>query len=103
MFCKNCGASVVGRFCSCCGRRVRSEIEDFRLAQQRKRREFLNDCRTSADSAWWGHLAEACWEASSMKYRKDPTFDGASYMEAYENLEEIRFHAWGLFCELRDF
>ena len=103
MFCKNCGAAVVGRFCSCCGRRARSEIEDFRLTEQRKRREFLNDCRKPSEPAWWGHLAEACWYAAAMKYKKDPTLDGVSLAEANENLEEIRFHAWGLFCELRDF
>lgn len=103
MFCNKCGASVVGKYCSCCGQRVRNEIEEFRLYEQRKRREFLNDCRKARDPAWWGHLAEACWYAAVTKYRKDPAFDGTPYSEAYENLEEIRFHAWGLFCELRDF
>lgn len=40
--CKNCGAVVVGKFCSCCGQRVTTILEDFRLAERRAAREFKN-------------------------------------------------------------
>lgn len=103
MFCSKCGASVVGKFCSCCGQRVRSEIEEFRLTEQRARRAFLSECSELNGPAWWRHLADACWLTASVKYRKDPRFEGVSYAQALDNLEEIKFAARGLFNELRDF
>ena len=104
MFCSKCGAVVAGKYCSCCGQRVRSEIEEFRLTEQRMRRAFLNECREkNGGAAWLQHLADACWLTASTKYRRDPRFDGVSYAVALDSLEEIRFTARGLFNELRDF
>ncbi len=37
MFCTECGAAVTGKFCSCCGARVRSDLEAFKLKQRRER------------------------------------------------------------------
>jgi len=42
IYCKNCGAVVVGKFCSCCGQRVRTTLEEFRFAEKRAEREFKN-------------------------------------------------------------
>ena len=39
MFCSKCGAAVNGKFCSCCGQRVRSGIEEYRLAERRMRKQ----------------------------------------------------------------
>ena len=102
MFCSKCGAVVAGKYCSCCGQRLRSELENYRLAEQRARRAFLNECKEGGRESWQGHLADACWYTAYMKYRKEPC-NGFSYDVALDSLEEIRFTARGLFNELRDF
>lgn len=74
MFCINCGAAVSGHYCSCCGRKVRSSITEFRLAERRKRKAFFNECRASFEMdekmpdnekqaivVSRSKLADACW------------------------------------------
>lgn len=41
-YCKKCGAVVVGKFCSCCGTRVRSDLRDFKLELSRRKHAFSN-------------------------------------------------------------
>lgn len=41
-YCKNCGAVVTGKFCSCCGAMVRSDLRDFRLELSKRKRSFSN-------------------------------------------------------------
>lgn len=38
--CKKCGAVVTGKYCSCCGKRVTTDFEDFRAAERRTWRNF---------------------------------------------------------------
>lgn len=40
--CKKCGAIVTGKYCSCCGKRVTSDLRDFRRAEARAKREFAS-------------------------------------------------------------
>lgn len=40
--CKKCGAIVTGKYCSCCGKCVTSDLRDFRLAEARARKAFVN-------------------------------------------------------------
>ena len=46
MFCKNCGAAVVGRYCSCCGTRVRSELEEYRAVEKKQLKSLLDNSIT---------------------------------------------------------
>lgn len=39
-YCKKCGAVVTGKYCSCCGKRATTDLEDFRNAQRRIWRAF---------------------------------------------------------------
>lgn len=39
-YCKKCGAVVVGKFCSCCGQKVKTDFEEFISAKNRQRRAF---------------------------------------------------------------
>ena len=39
-YCKKCGAVVVGKFCSCCGQKVKTAFEEFISAKNRQRRAF---------------------------------------------------------------
>ena len=67
MYCKSCGAAVIGRYCSCCGARVRTDVEDIRLRFNRMRRAFLSEKTTQSDMAS-RKIAEACWDAGCVKY-----------------------------------
>lgn len=96
MFCKKCGAAVVGKFCSCCGNRVRTNAEEYSLAANRAKREFIRDMTHDADDRylepWRGHLAEACWLASSTKINR--------YSYDIDKLPAIRLWAEYLFKNL---
>ena len=105
MFCTKCGASVVGKYCSCCGNRVRSSLEDLRLAEKRAKREFENACGNSEyprRQLELLHLANACWLASYQRYNKSARYMIGDIIppEAYDSLETVRIHAQKLFDQL---
>lgn len=108
MYCSKCGAAVVGKFCSCCGTRVRSQIEEYRLAEKRAVKAFEKACTHDENARLLGldrmHLASACWQAAHFRYRKDHLrSDGSVPAEAFEALDTIRVHAEWLFNQLLDF
>lgn len=109
MYCKNCGAVVYGRFCSCCGKRVLTELKEFRKAERKAKKKFCEICCKEGDEykLHLMHLADACWEV----YSTHPSFncvvwDGRRDGEyvvtpnAYENLRNIEQKAAALFEEL---
>lgn len=97
MYCRQCGAVVVGKFCSCCGKRIRSEAEEFQLAKNRAEREFVkamtHDIQGNFLECWRIHLARACWLASITSIRPDLSCD-------LEKLTAVRLRAEYLFNEL---
>lgn len=107
MFCKKCGAAVNGKFCSCCGQRVRSALEEYHLAEKRMEREFINKCSETgkARELHLMHLASACWMASSMKYDRSRILHIEDYVPAsvYDSLQTVRDHAEKLYLKLIDF
>lgn len=105
VFCSKCGASVVGKYCSCCGQRIRSSEEEFKLEERRMEREFKNlNSRNNyggLKDLYSSHLAQACWLAAAMKYRTEPSQTG--YQQAIKNLEYVRDKAQVLFDKLINF
>lgn len=102
MFCSKCGAVVNGKYCSCCGQRIRSEIEEFDVIERRLRREFRAANADKVLPRGSHYLAEACWLAAGMKYKKDPR-NGYSFIEAENSLCQMKHIAQGLFDKLKDF
>lgn len=110
MFCKNCGAVVVGKFCSCCGKRVYSDLQEFRQVERRAKKEFLRNA--AIDNLDRMHLADCCWTACEMKYmgkgricqcNPNTAFGGERYVlapNAYELLQTVKQHAQALFDRL---
>jgi len=62
MFCKNCGAVITGKYCSCCGSRVRSAGQDFFLAVRKRKREFVNTRYHKANDLATMRTAAFCWD-----------------------------------------
>lgn len=60
-FCKNCGAVVTGKFCSCCGTKVTTDLADYRKMMNRKRRSFVNQCFFADGGNRSLPLAQAAW------------------------------------------
>ena len=107
MNCRKCGAAVNGKFCSCCGQRVRSALEEYRLAEKRMERDFTNKCSETgkARELHLMHLASAWWKASSMKYDRSRILSIDDYVpkSVYDNLQTLRDHAEKLYKALIDF
>lgn len=109
MYCSKCGAAVIGKFCSCCGTRVRNRIEEFRLAEKRAEKAFKDACTYDSDRRLLGldrmHLAMACWQAASIKYGtyRRLAVDNNVPDAAFDELQIIRMHAEKLFDQLVSF
>lgn len=71
MFCKNCGAVVSGRFCSCCGTKIRNGHEEAQLAKNQAKRVFVRRSATDlrrripAFNRFAWEIAEAFLESAS--------------------------------------
>jgi len=102
MYCKNCGAAVVGKFCSCCGTRVRSDIEEYRRAERLAQKHFTRNAFSASGDVALERLAEACWHAANLRYahwKIGP--DGQIPFDAFEKLETVKERASALFDKLR--
>lgn len=114
MYCRNCGAAVVGKFCSCCGYKVRDEKAEFRLTQIRTfkayKKQFDNLIETpEGRNVSLAYLADACWLACEHKQVNDyikknegtyPYCVWELMPGAYERLEIVKEHATRLFERL---
>lgn len=99
MFCKNCGAAIVGRYCSCCGTRVRSELEEYRAAEKKAIREFVRQFYHPLDPNTplsFMHLATACWYACEISEPNKVTYEVNP--DSYVRLNTVKQRATEL-CE----
>lgn len=110
MYCSKCGAVVVGKYFSCCGNRIRSELEELRLAERRAEKAFIHDFTHNAEGSWLAsvnsHLVHACWLASFEKYSKGGTLykvGDSVPAEAFESLRTVRDHAERLYLAMLSF
>jgi hypothetical protein len=108
MYCSKCGAAVVGKYCSCCGARVRSAVEELRLAERRAKKLFVDDCykrNYPQRELELMHLGSACWQACEMRYGKGARYNIGDEVpaEAFKSLETVREHAEKLFEKLMGF
>lgn len=102
MYCKHCGAVAVGKYCSCCGRRLRDNVDEFNIARRKMAKEFGFQ---SGKELVYQHLASACWIACEIKYGKDLILVTESgpvlAANAYERLEIVKAHATALYERLK--
>lgn len=103
MYCTKCGAFVVGKYCSCCGQRVRSEMEEFRILERRRKKAFERSCEYSNGQIILhnARLADLCWITASLKYLKEP--NAARWVEAEGSLDKVESAARYLFEKLKNF
>lgn len=106
MFCNHCGAAAVGRYCSCCGRRLVNNVDAFNRTIGRERKDFCNKAYLLAGkSLHHMHLASSCWYACEIKYGKGlvSVINGESVLalDAYERLELVKTHATALYERLK--
>lgn len=109
MYCNNCGAVAVGKFCSCCGAKLRTEIEMFRLTAKRTHKEYMKQferfhlpCPNPVNVAI-DQIATACWYACEIKYGNGMEIGNANIgysvaPDAYMKLETVKDRATKL-CE----
>lgn len=108
MFCTKCGAAVTGKYCSCCGQKVRSQKDELELIEKRLKKEFCDSCTKTPNGGYvelapaYGFLALACWEASVGKYKKLPS-STVNFIEAVNSLDKAKYAARDLFQKLKDF
>ena len=108
MYCSNCGAAVVGKFCSCCGKRVRSSLEEYRRVEKSTFKAYMQQFEKHyRDGIHWDlsaeHLISACWYACAQKYGRNDVIrlDNGECVpspDAYEKLETVKRQATKL-CE----
>lgn len=98
MYCKHCGAVAVGKYCSCCGRRLRDNVDEFNIVRRKMAKEFSFQ---SGKELVYQHMATACWIACEIKYCKDPILfvcgERVLAPDAYERLEIVKAHATALY------
>ena len=106
MYCSKCGAVVAGKYCSCCGKRILSDVQQLNATARKMSKDFCEWAyRESGNMLSHKHLASACWVACEMKYAKGlALFMGDGYVVvpgAYERLETVRDHAIALYKRLK--
>lgn len=103
MYCKNCGAVVVGKFCSCCGTKIRRDVDQYILDRRRMQKEFADAPKEYGSS--YMHLATACWYVYECKLLKGDivVIGGERFLapDAYERLAAVKAHATALFNRLK--
>lgn len=105
MHCRRCGAVVTGKYCSCCGFRVRSDVDEYKALLRLAKKDYMRECRLYESPDRRGlavtHLAEACWMAADMRYGS-VTCTATFIMSQVDvnNIETVREHAMLLFRQL---
>ena len=105
MTCKRCGAALTGRYCSCCGSKVRTDLDEYKSLMRKVKAEYMKECAYYRTPDYRGlaigHLAEACWRAAEMRYGS--IYCGTEFVmtnEDLNNIEEVKEHATLLFRQL---
>lgn len=105
MHCKRCGAAVVGKYCSYCGTRVRTDWDEYKSILGRAKKEYRQECNYYRTGDRRGlainHLAEACWIAAELRYGTE--YHGGDFILTDEdliNIETVKEHAMVLFRQL---
>ena len=104
MYCNYCGAVVVGKYCSCCGKRLLSRMEHFRRTERKRCKDFADKAyRDSGKDVARQHLANACWVACTCKYGDYLDSKEESYLaiDAYEKLALVESHAVALYERIK--
>ena len=101
MFCSNCGAAVVGKFCSDCGERALNEREVFMNRYKKTMKDYVNSFHIPSlgrKGHQYKQIATACWYACEIKYAPVlfRSYDGGLVPDAYEILETVKNHATSL-------
>ena len=105
MICKKCGSVATGKYCSNCGKKLLTPLEEYRRAEREVERRFKKICaQMSSDSFYGEQVASACWSASNRKYGKANfvTIYDPFPVDAYEALEEVERHAAMMFAQLKN-
>lgn len=106
MYCKHCGAVAVGKYCSCCGRRLQSSVQEFDLEVGRLHREFYKKAYAeSGKSLAHQHLASSCWIACELKYLRNRCVGVNGELElahdAYDRLVIVQTQAHKLYERIK--
>ena len=99
MFCSKCGAVVTGNYCCVCGKRVLTQLEEYRKVERRAKKAFLDSIGTN--DLLHMNLAFACWYVAEAKHAKNPCgrIESTIKPEAYENLKRAESYARELYAE----
>lgn len=96
MFCKKCGAAVSGKYCCVCGTRIRTQLEEYRMAEKRAQRAFMFE--KPFEGLFNQHLASACWLMAGAKFTSHSVdCNGSVAPDAYENLRKAENYARELY------
>lgn len=107
MYCNHCGAVAIGKYCSCCGRKLRNSVQEFDLEKGRRYREFYKKAYAeSGKSLEHQHLASACWIACELKYLRNRCVNGKDgelvlAPDAWERLALVQLHAAALYDRIK--
>lgn len=105
MYCKNCGALVTGRYCSRCGTKIRSDVDQYVLDKRRVQKEYEKTVVGHFDGLPASHLATACWYAYECKLLKSDIYCVGDNRflapDAYERLAMVRKRATALYNRLK--
>lgn len=91
MNCRRCGAIVMGKYCSCCGARLRTDLDEYNAMLRKAKSEFKAQCRLYGGLGRQGsacyHLADACWTASELRYGVESF--GSNYVLTQSDIDGI--------------
>lgn len=105
MYCKHCGTVAVGKYCFCCGRRLRDNVDEFNATRRKMAKNFSLIAGQRGKDLAYQHLASACWIACEIKHGKDLILVTESRpvlaANAYERREIVKAHAAALYERLK--
>lgn len=105
-FCRKCGSAVSGKYCSNCGVRCLSPLEELRSAEKKAQREFLNTCEKSGllKSQDALTVARACWNMCERRFHPSVcTYSSDSVYipsEVFGELNRVRANAYSMFVSM---
>ena len=91
MTCKKCGEIVTGKYCSNCGKKVTTPIQDYNTVLRRKEKQYISQKWQKNHSMSEQHTASLCWFVSEKNFKKSDTYKqivNGNYNGDYEHLVE---------------